>query len=83
MFGGKDKVTGEQRSAPRELLRMALPRRVYTGSHLDYVADVAAKISARTEDIKGFEIERAAEFLRHFTCDLRPVDSELEEVASL
>ena len=69
MFGDADPETGEEMFAPRELVRMALPRRVYTNSHLDYIADVAARIVDRKQQIPGYEIIRQSEFLRHFTCD--------------
>jgi tryptophanase len=70
MFGSVDPNTGEEIFAPRELVRMCLPRRVYTNSHVDYIAHVAHKIAARKERIPGYKIVRQTEFLRHFTCDL-------------
>ena len=70
MFGGVDADSGKPRFAPRELVRMALPRRVYTGSHLDYVAEVATKIVSHKERLPGYEITKEPRYLRHFTCDL-------------
>lgn len=70
MFGEEDPETGEPKPAPRELVRMALPRRVYTNSHLDYVAETAARIVARKESLPGYKITRQPEFLRHFTAEL-------------
>jgi len=79
MFGGKDPVTGEILNAPQELVRLAIPRRVFTCSHLDYVADIMAKISARKESMKGYRITHEAEFLRHFTVELEELtDVEVE-----
>lgn len=70
MFGGKDPETGKIYNAPRELVRLAVPRRVYTGSHLDYVADIIAQISRVKGSLKGFKVAREAKFLRHFTVEL-------------
>jgi tryptophanase len=70
MFGEEDPQTGKQTFAPRELVRMAIPRRVFTNSHLDYIADVAARIVSRKNELPGYKITRQAKFLRHFTCDL-------------
>jgi len=73
MFGGIDPATGKHIAAPRELVRMALPRRVFTNSHLDYVAEVAQKITSKKESICGYKITRESKYLRHFTCDLAVV----------
>ena len=82
MFGGADPETGKPITAPRELVRMALPRRVYTNSHLDYVAETAARIAADTDCIHGMRIIREPKYLRHFTCDLEPVANHPEVVES-
>ncbi len=50
-----------------ELVRLAIPRRVYTQSHLDYVGDVMGEIKAKARDIKGMKMTYAPELLRHFT----------------
>jgi len=76
MFGGIDPNTGEKLTAKRELVRMALPRRVYTNSHIDYIAEVAGKIVARKDQLQGYKITRQSTFLRHFTCDLAPLAPE-------
>ncbi len=82
MFGGTDPNTGEKLKASRELVRMAVPRRVYTNSHLDYVGDIAARISSDKEQLKGLEITYQSRFLRHFTCRLKQITSENIEVNS-
>ena len=80
MLGGIDPNTGENTMALRELVRLALPRRVYTNSHFDYVAEVAEKIVSNKENLKGYKIKRAPEILRHFTCDLQPVEDVMTPV---
>jgi tryptophanase len=70
MFGAVDPGSGKFVPASKELLRMALPRRVYTNSHLDYVAEVAGLVVQRKDQIPGYVISRETEFLRHFSCDL-------------
>ena len=74
MFGGIDPITGESRLAQLELLRLAVPRRVYTKSHIDYVIETAAKVAKRSTDIGGLRITQEASHLRHFTARLEPVE---------
>lgn len=59
--------TGELVTPPLELIRLALPRRVYTESHLRHVIEVAERISHRVEDLVGMRITDAPELLRHFS----------------
>jgi tyrosine phenol-lyase len=73
MFGGKDPKTGEERFAPLELLRLAIPRRVYTKSHMDHVLDVAAVVAKQPETLRGFRIVEESPQLRHFTARLAPL----------
>ncbi|MFZ1684157.1 MAG: tryptophanase [Candidatus Zixiibacteriota bacterium] len=73
MFGSVDPKSGKVIPASRELVRLALPRRVYTNSHIDYVAETASRIVDKKASIPGFKITRQTEFLRHFTCDLAPL----------
>ena len=56
-----------------ELARLAVPRRVYTQSHFDYVADVFKKIAANKKRYEGFKIVWQPSALRHFTCKLKPI----------
>ena len=56
-----------------ELVRLAVPRRVYTRSHLDYVADVCARLLTARDTIKGLQLIYAAPVLRHFTARLEPI----------
>jgi len=80
MFGGKDPNTGEELNAPRELVRMAMPRRVYSNTQYDYVADVAVRIADRRDSLTGYKIVRQTPFLRHFTCELEPLAHVEERV---
>lgn len=66
-FGYKDPESGEEVYPELELVRLAIPRRSYTQSHLDYVAEVAAKIKSKVKEIKGLRMTQAPELLRHFT----------------
>lgn len=74
MFSHPDPLTGEIIPAPNELVRFAIPRRVYTRSHLDYVGEVAVEVVKRAKDIRGLEITWAPELLRHFIARLDWVD---------
>jgi tryptophanase len=73
MFGGVDPATGKERTARLELLRFAIPRRVYTQSHIDYVLEIAEEVAARREALRGLRIVEAPERLRHFTARLEPL----------
>ena len=67
MFGKYDKATGQLVSPSMELVRLAIPRRVYTQSHMDYVVEVAEAVYKHREGLKGFQIIEEAPMLRHFT----------------
>ena len=73
MFAFPDPDTGKMIYPKLELLRLAIPRRTYTQSHLDYVADCAKEIKSRSEQIKGYEFTYAPELLRHFTARFKPL----------
>jgi tryptophanase len=59
--------------APHELVRLALPRRVYTQSHVDYVGEVISEVAGRAEQLRGYRVVEQPPFLRHFTARLEPV----------
>jgi|FLOH01.1.fsa_nt_gi tyrosine phenol-lyase len=73
MFAQKDIKTGETIFPDLELVRLAIPRRVYTNSQMDFVAENIIEIFERRNDIKGFEIVKEAPVLRHFTAELKPL----------
>jgi tryptophanase len=60
-----------------ELVRMAFPRRVYTQSHVDYLAEVILYVNSLKERIRGVRIVSAPETLRHFTARLEPAHGAL------
>jgi tryptophanase len=72
MFG-RPSDTGEDDPAANELVRLALPRRVYTQSHVDYVGEVIGEVAARRDSIRGFRITEQPGWLRHFTARLEPL----------
>lgn len=72
MFGKYDE-NGKLIPAPMELVRLAVPRRVYTQSHIEYVIEVFEKLMEGREKVKGYEITYEPEFLRHFTSKFQPL----------
>jgi len=71
-FGSEDRETGETTYAPLEIVRMAIPRRVYTDNHMDVVAQSVIRVHERRDSLKGMEIVWQPEVLRHFTAHLAP-----------
>ena len=61
-------------AAKMDLVRLAIPRRVYTQSHIDYVVEIILQVWERREQIKGMRLTYEAPFLRHFTAHLEPVE---------
>ncbi|MDX9863820.1 MAG: tryptophanase [Anaerolineaceae bacterium] len=74
-FAYPDPDTGEIIYPKLELVRLALPRRVYTQSHLDYVADTFIRLMEKREQIGGYRITYAPELMRHFTCRFAPLSN--------
>jgi tryptophanase len=73
MFAYPDPETGVMVYPKLELLRLAIPRRTYTQSHLDYVIETFASISKRASTLRGFKFTYAPNLLRHFTARFEPV----------
>ncbi|HET6352374.1 MAG TPA: tryptophanase [Coriobacteriia bacterium] len=74
MFGRRDEATGEELAGPRELVRLAIPRRVYTQSHMDYVIEVVLKAFEQRESLAPYKIVEQPPFLRHFSAKLAPAE---------
>jgi tryptophanase len=73
MFGMKP--DGTEEPAATDLVRLAIPRRTYTQSHVDYVIEVVKDVAARAEDLPGYRIVEQAPQLRHFTARFEPLGS--------
>jgi len=73
MFGQVDPESGEEVPAEKELLRLAIPRRVYTQSHVDYAVEAILEVWKRREQIGGYRMTYQAPFLRHFTAGFEPL----------
>ncbi|MBV8210932.1 MAG: tryptophanase [Burkholderiaceae bacterium] len=71
MFGRQS--DGSEKVAELDLVRLAFPRRVYTQSHVDYLAEVILEIAAQKASLPGYRIVEQAPVLRHFTARLQPV----------
>lgn len=74
MFG-KYEANGKLTPARMELVRLAIPRRVYTQSHIDYVTEVVIDAYARRKALRGYRIVEEAPMLRHFTAKFAPLSS--------
>jgi len=73
MFAKKERKTGKEVFPELELVRLAIPRRVYTASHLRYVADSLIELHANRDKVSGMRIVRESPFLRHFTARLEEI----------
>ena len=72
-FGREDPETGEDIYPTLELVRLTLPRRVYTQAHLDYVVDVCQRLYEKRDQIRGMRYTYAPAILRHFTAQFEPL----------
>ena len=72
MFG-RPREGGPDEPAAMELVRLAIPRRMYTQSHIDYVGEVIIDVASRAADMHGYRIVEQAPWLRHFTARLEPL----------
>lgn len=74
MFGRKNPRTGREEFPDLELVRLAIPRRVYTASHMVFVAQALGAIARKPERVKGVRIIEEPRFLRHFTARFEEID---------
>jgi tyrosine phenol-lyase len=72
VMAGRDPATGENRVAPLELVRLAVPRRVYSSRQLEQAGDATAEVVADPGAVRGLEMTNEAPVLRHFTARFRP-----------
>jgi len=73
LLADRDPDTRENRYPELELLRLAIPRRVYTNNHMDYIAAAVKNVFDRRESInKGYIITKEMPIMRHFTIELKP-----------
>lgn len=68
---GRDLITNEQIKSDYEFLRLTIPRRVYTNSHMDYIVSIFRNIIPNLKNLRGLEIEYEPPILRHFTAKLK------------
>lgn len=73
MFGKIDELNQKEEASDMELVRLALPRRAYTQSHIDYVIEVIENVYKRKDKIRGFRIVEGPKYLRHFTAKFSSV----------
>ena len=71
MFGRQP--DGSEKPAAMELVRLAIPRRTYTQSHIDYVIEVCRHVAAHSAALPGYRITKEPPALRHFTAEFEPI----------
>ena len=71
---GRDPATGENRRPPLELVRLTLPRRVYTQAHMDVVVEAVARVYQRRNEIRGLKMAYEPEYLRFFQARFKPLE---------
>jgi tyrosine phenol-lyase len=64
---------GSEKPGPMDLVRLAIPRRVYTQSHIDYVAEAVLEVASQRDRLRGYRMDFAPRVLRHFTATFKPL----------
>jgi len=75
MLARRDPETGSESPAAMELVRLAIPHRAYTQSHIDYVIEAILEVNKRRDSIPGYRIISQPPYLRHFTAQFEPIES--------
>jgi tyrosine phenol-lyase len=70
---GRSPITGKNRHPKLELVRLTIPRRVYTQAHMDVVAEAVCDVYERREEIRGLKMVYEPEFLRFFQARFEPL----------
>ena len=76
MFAHADPKTGQVVYPKLELVRLAIPRRMYTQSHFDYVVDILKEINGKKSTLRGYKINYQAPLMRHFTAKFEPLGDD-------
>jgi tryptophanase len=80
MFGRRP--DGSEQAAAMDLVRLAVPRRTYTQSHVDYVIEVCEAVAGRAHELPGYRIVWEPPALRHFTARFEPLEAQGRAAAS-
>jgi tryptophanase len=78
MHAEKNPETGAEMPSAMDLVRLAIPHRVYTQSHIDYVVEAILAVYERRESIPGYRIISQPKFLRHFTARFEPLPKPID-----
>jgi len=73
MFAKKDPKTGREIFPQLELVRLAIPRRVYTSAQIEYVAEAIIRLYEKRDEVRGMRIVRESPQLRHFTIRMEEI----------
>ena len=73
MFGRRDPATGQLIPAEHDLVRFAIPRRVYTQTHMEYVVEAMGELAEKRHELPGYRPVTLPEFLPHFTAEFEPI----------
>ena len=83
MFGKYDKKSKTEIFAENELVRLAIPRRTYTQSHIDYVIEKIINVYNNRKTIKGLKIISQPKYLRHFSASLKQINERIATMTKI